>query len=119
MKILIVDDDPFTGELVLALLEEFGHDCHQAENGIAAMEYLDSGTGIELVVSDLNMPLMSGLELFQELRAQGQEVAFILLTGDDPGPWLAQTPGLTGALRKDADLEETLPALVASLAEGS
>ncbi|MFZ1537824.1 MAG: response regulator [Chromatiaceae bacterium] len=116
MKILIVDDDPLAGELVLALLEEFGHDCQLAENGIAALECLGAGTGFELVISDLNMPLVSGLELFQELRAQGQEVAFILLTGDDPEPLRAQTPGLSGVLRKDADLEETLPALVASLA---
>ena len=116
MNILIVDDDPLAGELVGALLEDFGHHCQLAENGIAALECLGAEAGIELVISDLNMPLVSGLELFQELRAQGLAVALILLTGDDPEPLRAQTPGLSGVLRKDADLEERLPALVASLA---
>ena len=116
MKILIVDDDPLAGELVGALLEDFGHECQLAENGIAALECLGPEAGIELVISDLNMPLVSGLELFQELRDQGQEVAFILLTGDDPAPLRARYPGLSGVLPKDGDLEETLPALVAALA---
>lgn len=116
MKILIVDDDPLAGELVGALLEDFGHDCQLAENGIEALEYLGPEAGIDLVISDLNMPLVSGLELFQELRDQGQEVAFILLTGNDPEPLRAQHPGLSAVLPKDVDLERSLPALVASLA---
>jgi CheY-like chemotaxis protein len=116
MHILIVDDDPLAGELVAALLEDLGHDCRLADNGIEALERLVADEGIELVISDLNMPLVSGLDLLRELRERGLALPFILLTGDDPTAILAQTPGLTAALMKDAALEEVLPALVANLA---
>jgi CheY-like chemotaxis protein len=116
MHILIVDDGPLAGELVAALLEDLGHDCRLADNGIEARERLAADAGIELVISDLNMPLVSGLDLLRELRERGLALPFILLTGDDPTAILAQTPGLTAALMKDAALEEVLPALVANLA---
>ncbi|WP_295456694.1 response regulator [uncultured Thiodictyon sp.] len=116
MQILIVDDDPLAGELVAALLEEQGHDCRLAENGIEALERLAADDGIELVISDLNMPLVSGLDLLAELRESGQTLPFVLLTGDDPADILAQTPGLTAALMKDAALEAVLPVLVAKMA---
>lgn len=112
MLILIVDDDPLAGEMAAAVLEDAGHDCVLAENGAEAMERLAAATEIGLIVSDMNMPLISGLELFQELREQGNQTPFVLLTGDDPGPILATAPELSGVLAKDAALEEALPALV-------
>ena len=54
------------------MLEDAGHECLLAENGIAALELLAADAGVELVISDLNMPLVSGLDLFRELRDQGQ-----------------------------------------------
>jgi CheY-like chemotaxis protein len=116
MHILIVDDDPLAGELVAALLEDAGHDCRLAENGIEALQRLAADPGIELVISDLNMPLLSGLDLLEELRERGHRLPFILLTGDDPAAIQAGTPGLCAALMKDATLEEALPVLVAKLA---
>jgi len=116
MRILIVDDDPLAGELAAAVLEDAGHDCVLAEHGIAALELLATDTAIGLIVSDMNMPLISGLELFREHCAQGRALPFILLTGDDPEPLHAQAPGLAGVLMKDAALEDRLPALVAALA---
>jgi CheY-like chemotaxis protein len=115
MQILVVDDDPLAGEMAAAILEETGHECLLVENGIDALEKLTEERDIELVISDLNMPLLSGLDLFQELRNQGFERPFILLTGDDPEPFMNREPGLAGCLMKDASLEETLPALVSRL----
>lgn len=115
MHILIVDDDSLSREMVAAILEEAGHECLLAENGIEALEQLAGEYAIELVVSDMNMPLLSGLNLFQELRGQGLATPFVLLTGDDPGPLMAQEPGLAGCLMKDVSLEETLPRLISGL----
>ena len=117
MRILIVDDDPLAGELAAAMLEDAGHDCVLAEDALAALESLTVNEEVGLVISDLNMPLVSGLDLYLELRGRGCAVPFILLTGDDPGPLRAQAPGLAGVLMKDAALEDTLPALVASLGD--
>lgn len=115
MRILIVDDDALAGEMAAAILEEAGHDCLLAENGVEALEKLAEEPAIDLVVSDMHMPLLSGLDLFQELRGQGLGTPFVLLTGDAPEPLMAQEPGLAGCLMKDASLEETLPGLVNGL----
>ena len=114
MRILVVDDDPLSGEMIAAILEDSGHACLQVENGVEALEKLAQAPDIELVISDLNMPLLSGLDLFHELHDQGLATPFILLTGNDATPLMNQ-PGLAGCLMKDASLEETLPALVSQL----
>jgi DNA-binding response OmpR family regulator len=115
MRILIVDDDPLAGELAAAVLEEAGHDCLLAENGVAALEQLAADAAISLVVTDLNMPLVSGIDLFTTMREQADERPVVLLSGDDPDPLRAAHPGLAGVLAKDATLEQTLPALIAGL----
>lgn len=115
MRILVVDDDPLAGEMAVAILEDAGYECLRVENGIEALEKLAEAQDIDLVISDLNMPLLSGLDLFQELRDQGIATPFVLLTGDDPEPLMNNTPGLTDCLMKDISLEETLPALVSRL----
>jgi len=112
MQILVVDDDPLAGEMAVAILEEAGHECQWVENGIEALEKLAEAPTFDLVISDMNMPLLSGLDLFWELRSQGLNLPFVLLTGDEPASLLAQEPGLAGCLMKDASLEDALPMLV-------
>ncbi len=113
MRILIVDDDPLAGEMAVLILESAGHQCQRVENGIEALELLQDAHALELVVSDMNMPLVSGADLLAELRERGQRIPFILLTGDEPDVLAQQVSGADGVLRKDASLEETLPLLVA------
>lgn len=112
MQILVVDDDQLAGEMITAVLEDQGHQVFQAENALQAMELLNQQFAIELIVSDLNMPLMSGIELFHELRGQGLNVPFILLSGDDPVALRAQEPGLDACLMKDFSMDESLPAAI-------
>lgn len=113
MHILVVDDDPLVGEMTLAMLEEVGHQVQLAEHGLDALERLAEDASIELVVSDLHMPFLNGLELFQELRERGLAQPVVLLTGDDPAPLLAREPGLYACLAKDASLEQRLAELLA------
>jgi len=118
MRILVVDDDPLAGAMTRAVLEDGGHEVVSAENGIEACGVLDSDLAVALVVSDMNMPLMTGLELFQTLREQGMGIPFILLSGDDPGPLQALEPRLDGCLLKDAELDITLGEAIARLSPG-
>ncbi len=115
MKILVVDDDALAGEMTAAVLEGLGHEVLLADNGIEAAERINADGAIALVVSDMNMPLVSGIDLFRELRTQGSTLPFILLTGDEPEGLLAQEPRLDACLAKDFTLEETLPALLADV----
>ncbi len=116
MRILIVDDDPFAGELAGAILESEGHDCQLADSGLDALERLgETPDAFDVIISDMHMPLVSGLDLFSEIQTRGLRVPFVLLTGDDPAPLQAQAPGLAACLMKDASLESSLPAAIARL----
>ncbi len=115
MRILVVDDDAMAGEMIGAVLEELGHVVVLAGDGVGARDTLAADAGIGLIVSDMNMPGVSGLDLFRGLREQGRRVPFILLTGDAPEHLLELEPGLDACLLKDFDLEETLPAVLAKV----
>lgn len=108
MNILVVDDDPMAAEMVCAILEEGEHEASMVNSGIEALEYCQEHQAPHLIISDMNMPLMSGLELFETLREQGLQTPFVLLTGDDPKPYQLQAPELSACLMKDADLFENL-----------
>jgi CheY-like chemotaxis protein len=122
MRILVVDDDPMAGEMTGAVLEDAGHEIILVENGIDATDALSDKGPFDLVVSDMNMPLVSGIDLFRSLRDQGEMIPFLLLTGDEPGPLLAEEPRLDGCLTKDFSLETSLmdaiSAAMAKRAEG-
>lgn len=116
MRILVIDDDLMAGELTAAILEDLGHEPVIAENGVDGAEQLGDGTEFDLVLSDLNMPMISGIDLFRELRSQHIAIPFILLTGDDPEAALAQEPALDGCLMKDFSLQDELPKVLATVA---
>jgi len=115
MRILVVDDDSMAAEMTGAVLEEMGHTVLLAEDGIDAVDKLNADGGIELIVSDMNMPMVSGIDLFRELREQGNALPFILLTGDEPAGLLAAEPRLDACLLKDFSLEESLPRVMAEV----
>ncbi|MBF0191212.1 MAG: response regulator [Magnetococcales bacterium] len=112
MRILVVDDDPVAGEMTLAVLESEGHAARLVENGMEALTALDEEPDFEMIISDMNMPLISGIDLFRALRDQGNRLPFILLTGDEPAGPLAKEPRLDGCLVKDFTLEESLPSMM-------
>ena len=115
MRILVVDDDAMAGEITGAILEELGHEVILAEDGIAAASKLNADEAIEMIISDMNMPMISGIDLFRELREQGCTLPFILLTGDKPEKLLAQEPRLDACVLKDFGLEETLPQVMSDV----
>jgi putative two-component system response regulator len=81
MRVLVVDDDPVTTQIIREDLRQFGYDVTVALSGRAAFELIRSGQ-FHLVVSDWQMPEMSGLDLCREIRKRSWSsyVYFILLT---------------------------------------
>ncbi|RBI67709.1 response regulator [Vreelandella sulfidaeris] len=112
MHILVVDDDPLAGEMIAALLESQGHTASLACDAMEAVDQLDTRHDIGLIISDMHMPLISGLALLAMLREQDNHLPFILLTGDTPDEALCRTPGLSACLSKDAELASSLAAAV-------
>jgi len=115
MRILVVDDDAMAGEMTGAVLEGMGHEVVLAEDGVDAASKLNADGGIQMIISDMNMPMVSGIDLFRELREQGSTLPFILLTGDEPAGLLQQEPKLDACLLKDFSLEETLAETMAAV----
>jgi two-component system sensor histidine kinase and response regulator WspE len=66
-RILVVDDSPLTRELISALLEAVGYDTIAAADGAEAIHLL-SNTQVDLVVTDLEMPGLDGLELTRQIK---------------------------------------------------
>ena len=113
--ILVVDDDEFTAELTGMILEAVGYDVVIAVGGMEALEKISEDTTIRMIVSDMNMPVIDGIQLFAELREQGYNQPFVLLTGNDAAPLRSAHPGMDAVLTKDEDLQEALPELVEAL----
>lgn len=81
-RILVVDDDPNVCDMVALALEDAGHDVVTAHNGRNALRKIENA-GIDLVVSDVNMPQMDGFVLCREVRARGYTAPIVLLTARD------------------------------------
>lgn len=113
--VLVVDDDPFTAEMTSMILESDEYEIILAEGGVEALEKLASDPEIRIIVSDMNMPFMSGIALFEEVRGQGLKIPFVLLTGEDSAPLRLQYPDMDAIVTKDEELQETLPEIVAAL----
>ncbi len=80
--ILIVDDDPIMRELASTKLSEFGYFVDTAENGAVGLEKLNTRK-FDLVVCDLDMPVLNGYKLTEEIRMSPQLTAIpvIVITG--------------------------------------
>ena len=78
--VLVVDDDPTQRRLIQAVLEREGFGVAQAEGGEDALARLQSGGAADVIILDLSMPGMSGMETLAEMRARGFMAPVIVLT---------------------------------------
>ncbi len=81
-RILLADDEPMSRKLMGMLLQKAGYTVESVENGLQAVEALQEGE-YNLVLMDLEMPVLGGLEATQQIRAQegaGQHTPIIVMT---------------------------------------
>ncbi len=83
-QVLVVDDEPSVRESLGMLLLAAGYDVAEADNGAAAVSQL-SRTVPDLIVTDLNMPQMSGIELISHVRSRYPPIPIVLMSGDYQG----------------------------------
>ncbi len=99
MKILVTDDSRVMRQIVIRTLRQAGYDDHdiiQAEDGREALEMVGSEKP-DLVLSDWNMPEMTGIECLQALRASGSQVPFGFVTSEG-SPEMREKAANAGAL---------------------
>lgn len=79
---LVVDDEPSILGLMAVVLRQAGIDVLEARNGCEALETFDHwGTKIDLVITDVEMLTMSGLELAGRLYERSKDLAIIITSG--------------------------------------
>ena len=99
MKILVADDSRVMRQIVIRTLRQAGYDGHdvvEAENGREALEKVSSEEP-DLVLSDWNMPEMTGIECLRALRSAGSAVPFGFVTSEGSDE-MRSTAASAGAL---------------------
>ena len=107
--ILVVDDEP---DLEALVLQKFRRQIREgtvafvfAHDGIEALQSIEAHPHVDMVVSDINMPGMSGLEMLPKVRAERPDVPVIMITayGDAETRRKAIERGAVGLLTKPLD----------------
>lgn len=109
LNILIVEDDQVLLELMCDYFEGTGATIFQAANGELAFQVVEKER-IDLVLSDVQMPVMDGLELLRKIRAKNSTLPFVLLvTGQcEINEESALKTGAYGLIRKPFKFNEVI-----------
>jgi CheY-like chemotaxis protein len=111
-RIIVADDDAEIRALLAAALRHGGHEVSQARNGIELLTFLSKVSTHELepptaVISDVRMPVLSGIDALRNARSLGLDVPFILMTAfkDRSVAASAQALGASGLFDKPFDVD--------------
>lgn len=80
MYCVVADDEPRLRQVLVRLMTTDGFTCLEAGNGEEALEQLAKVPGVQLLLTDLRMPRMDGIELLRQARAKYPDLAVILIT---------------------------------------
>jgi len=109
VKILLIDDDASVLEVVALMLASEGHTVVTASGGREGLSRLETGEPVDLVLTDLAMPAMSGWEVVREVRERWPDLRVGLITG---------TPEHLAEQRERVDVLMIKPVTLVSLREG-
>ena len=118
-RILVADDDPFSLEGLRLLLAVWGYDVETASDGRIALQKVWADQP-GAVITDVVMPMMSGLELLGALRVEKPEMPVIVVTGQSSLDIFARArrEGAYAYLRKPVDISRLKSVLASALAKG-
>ncbi len=121
IKVLVVEDSFVMRALVCRALQSDGLVPIEAEDGLDALDKLAEAGGVDLVVCDMHMPRMDGLELIAKLRASGYAQGIILLSAEEDLAEVrkARAAGATRWVAKPFDVPDLLHAVRSQLARAA
>lgn len=105
VKILVAEDDDVERESLVELLRVWDYEARATSDGVEALKEIAS-SAFDLVVSDLYMPHMSGLELLKELRERFPSVPCIIVSGAEQQKLEAMRLGAWSFFKKPVDSEQ-------------
>ena len=116
-RVLVIDDEEDIRDVAKLLLESFGYEVVGVEDGRGALKALEAGA-FDLVITDMLMPEMDGVELINELRRQSPDQKVLAISGGGHAPKesylkIAQLCGAQGILAKPFNRDQLVEAVVA------
>jgi two-component system, OmpR family, KDP operon response regulator KdpE len=115
LNVLVIDDEPPIRKLLRMGLNAQGYHILEAPNGKTALELL--GTSPDLIILDLGLPDIQGLDLLRTIRARNESVPIVVLSsrGDEAGKVQALDLGADDYLTKPFGMDELLARMRAAL----
>lgn len=105
MKIIYIEDSPDVRDMVELLLQSWGHDVQAFDSAEAGSHALQAD-GVDLLISDLELPGMSGLELMRQVMGRNAHVHGLLLTGHRADMYRPHLPERVHILSKPFDVDD-------------
>ncbi|WP_320036201.1 response regulator [Campylobacterota bacterium DY0563] len=80
LKLLFVEDETDLVEIITDTLQKLNANFLSAKNGQEALDIIEANDDIDIIVTDINMPVMNGLVMIKELRDRGNSIPIIIMS---------------------------------------
>lgn len=118
-RILVVDDEPLMRDILRCMLQTEGYEVEEAEDGLEGIQRYRA-VPADLVITDLHMPRLNGLDMIKELLHEFPGVKVIMISGDgDMMRNVAQALGIQETLQKPFRMEAVIAAVHTTMANGN
>lgn len=118
-NILLVEDQDSVRTMVVKMIERIGYNVSCAESGLKGLDMVrENPNGYDLVITDQNMPRMTGLEMINQIHEDLPDIPFILLSGYSEEKMLEMIeghPAVKEVMRKPASKDDVLNKIQAVL----
>jgi CheY-like chemotaxis protein len=121
-RILIVEDTPLMRESLVDVLTASGHEVTTADNGLQAVEAIAAGAQFDVIITDIIMPEMDGIQAIMEIQTLQPQARIIAISGGSArmekgqGLETARRLGAVAVLEKPFEVDSLLAAVDAALA---
>ena len=103
-RILIVEDEELTRNLLVEVLKLCDYKIESVENGVEAIKR-NAASSYDLIITDYKMPEMNGLELIRRIRIKNPSIPILVVTGDGPEGELLKS-GALACIKKPFNISE-------------
>lgn len=122
-RILIVEDTPLMRDSLVDVLSASGHEAITADNGVDACDIIAAGTLFDVIITDIIMPEMDGIQAIMEIQTMQPDARIIAISGGSArmekaqGLDTARRLGAVAVLEKPFEVDTLLDAVNAALAK--
>lgn len=112
-KVMIVDDSRTIRQQVSFTLSKGGYDVVEAEDGVQGIQKLSENPDLSMIITDVNMPNMNGIEMVEKMTGTGTTVPIIMLTTEGAADLIdkAKAAGAKGWLVKPFKPDQLIAAV--------